>query len=296
MRIVSNIVNARAIEFGLNLSEAYVFDYLYDAPAWAEPITWDGKTWYWVARQKTMEDLPLLSKSRSTDTVYRHYKNLKEKGLVFLMKVGDKDCIRITEKGKLWKFGKISEPAEKFPTYNSNNLSNTNREYLSEKFPSVGKISEPADVGVDLPPEELRIKIALNDANLYFKQWPAMKDTLLERVRIKLDDDQFYLELENWIRHNSKNGILMQDIPGYISKSFGLWLSRAKSFQQNRQASKSGQYKPTYGETKYSPSPYPYVEAGKDFRPAPKTGTKRLGETVSLSDALNSQKRELKKP
>jgi hypothetical protein len=256
MRAISIIDNFRAVEWDLNLPQAYLFDYLYSAPTWAESIVINGATWYWVARQKPLEDLPLSSRKKSKDTIYRLFVGLAEKGVINHQKFGPKDCIQITEKGKLWKTGKFSEAADNSPIYNSLSSSNNRVNSMSENNREHGKFSEqPKNTPSGLPIEEQRIQEALRVCTKYFEEdFPAMKKALLERNRLDLTTNEFFTELENWIRHNSLNIMLMQDPARHIPKSFSLWLSRTKAFGQSgkKKASAPQTYTPK-GRRSYSP-------------------------------------------
>ena len=103
MRFSTYINNQKALEWGLNANQAALFDLLNQASSWAEEIIVDGVVYYWVSRNKVLEELPLFYKT--SDTVYRHFSELDEKGLIIYLKQGkhgDKDLIRLTEKGKSW--------------------------------------------------------------------------------------------------------------------------------------------------------------------------------------------------
>lgn len=103
MRFSTYINNQKALEWGLNANQAALFDLLNQASSWAEEIIVDGIVYYWVSRNKVLEELPLFYKTG--DTVYRHFSELNEKGLIVYLKQGkhgDKDLIRLTEKGKSW--------------------------------------------------------------------------------------------------------------------------------------------------------------------------------------------------
>nr|DAR11620.1 MAG TPA: putative PadR-family transcriptional regulatory protein [Caudoviricetes sp.] len=103
MRFSTYINNQKAIEWGLNANQAALFDLLNQAVSWAEEVIVDGVVYYWVSRNKVLEELPLFYKTG--DTVYRHFSELNEKGLIVYLKQGkhgDKDLIRLTEKGKSW--------------------------------------------------------------------------------------------------------------------------------------------------------------------------------------------------
>jgi hypothetical protein len=251
MQNLLKVFQQYALEWGLNLPEAVVFDYLYEATAWADPVILDGRTWYWLSRTKAAKDLLLLSGSKTRekivdklkagepltaedgDTFYRHYKSLSKKGLIKLSKASGKDCYILTEKAKNWnkvQHGKFSEYPENYPAYNYIELSNS-----ISSIP--GKFSEHPEVTPDarsipgkLPPEEVRIQTALKACTEYFKEWPDMKTALLERIRLKLTQEEFEEQLESWIRHNSQNLIFMQDPTKQISKSFQRWLGNTKNF------------------------------------------------------------------
>nr|DAO86009.1 MAG TPA: replication protein O [Bacteriophage sp.] len=169
MRFSTYINNQKALEWGLNANQAALFDLLNQASSWAEEIIVDGVVYYWVSRNKVLEELPLFYKT--SDTVYRHFSDLDEKGLIIYLKQGkhgDKDLIRLTEKGKSWnefkpeqirdnseinpsvgdKLGNKSEITRKQirdnseinPTNNNTNYKNTNNHNTptSEKnFPPV---------------------------------------------------------------------------------------------------------------------------------------------------------------
>jgi len=135
MKYSINIDQINALDWGLSLSEAAVFTYLFNVPTWADAIQIEGQTFYFAARQKTCQDIPLISDK--PDTIYRIYRALHEKGVISYLKHMGRDCMKITEKGKGWnseknpssivELGKKSEStrkifrknSEKNPTYNS---------------------------------------------------------------------------------------------------------------------------------------------------------------------------------
>jgi hypothetical protein len=107
-----------------------MFSFLYSVPSWAEQIFVDNQVWFFASRNKAIDEMPIISDK--SDTVYRLYKSLQTKGVIDWKKFGEKDCIRITEKGKQWNslnttVGNKSEDARKNirkktennPTYNS---------------------------------------------------------------------------------------------------------------------------------------------------------------------------------
>ena len=117
MRFSTYINNQKSIEWGLNASQAALFDLLNQASSWAGEIVIDGAVFYWVSRGSVIQELPLFySKS---DTVYRHFVDLSKKGLIVYLKHGEKDLIRLTEKGKTWnefKTEQIRNSSEIDPT------------------------------------------------------------------------------------------------------------------------------------------------------------------------------------
>lgn len=130
MRYTISIDQTHSIEWGLSLSEAALFSFIYSLPAWAEQIHTKGETWFFASRNKAIDEMPIITDK--SDTIYRLYKSLQSKGIIRWEKFGEKDCIMITEKGKNWNSSKtelgnksedarknIRNKAEKNPTYNS---------------------------------------------------------------------------------------------------------------------------------------------------------------------------------
>ena len=80
---------------------------------WADHITIEGKLYYFASRNKACEELPILTSK--PDTMYRHYKSLRDLGLIEIEKVSGKDYIRFTSKSASWGKGTTSEGSEKNP-------------------------------------------------------------------------------------------------------------------------------------------------------------------------------------
>lgn len=235
MRILLQVYQKQALEWGLNLPEAIVFNYLFEATAWADTVILAGHPWYWVSRVKAASDLLLLSKTArekvergekitasDADTFYRHYKSLEKKGLIELSLVEGKDCFKFTEKARNWG---TSEHSEKFPT---NTIYNNTIDSIY-----VGKISEQSEVPpgqLNLPPEERAIQQAIHKCKAWLNEWPAMKKSLMDGAKAKEGDLDFMAELESWVRHNSQNLIFMQNPTLAIPKSFAMWLMRSKQW------------------------------------------------------------------
>jgi hypothetical protein len=123
MKYSSMIDNVHSSQWGLSIQEAYLFDWLYSLPSWAQRVTMSGEggaeDFYFASRNKAIEELPLLTDK--PDTMYRYYKSLEEKGLIKLTKVGNCDYIFLSGKGKEWNRGesetrkKIRHNSEKNP-------------------------------------------------------------------------------------------------------------------------------------------------------------------------------------
>lgn len=112
------------MQWGLNLTEAAVFDFLYSIPSWGTAKQIDGYIYYLASRNKAIAEIPVVSDK--PDTLYRIYRAIEEKELIVFLKDGRNDMIRLTDKGKLWN-------SEKNPTFGDN----------SEKNPAeLGKKSE----------------------------------------------------------------------------------------------------------------------------------------------------------
>lgn len=120
MRFSTYINNAKCLEWNLNANQGALFDLLNQAPAWAKEIIIDGVVYYWVSRNAVIEELPLFYSK--PDTVYRHFVEFHKKGLIVYQKHGDKDLIRLTEKGKTWN----EFNSDLNPTNNNTNYKNTN--------------------------------------------------------------------------------------------------------------------------------------------------------------------------
>ena len=99
MKYNLNINQVQALELGIvNINQAHIFDLLTSVSSWADTEIVNDTVYYWVARQTIVKELELLN--LKPDTVYRHLKSLNKIGLIDYIKVGKKDCIKITSKGR----------------------------------------------------------------------------------------------------------------------------------------------------------------------------------------------------
>lgn len=142
MKFTLVINQPQIIKLGVkNINQAHIFDLLTTCPAWASTEVVDGVVYYWVARQKIVQELPLLG--IKSDTAYRHLKALSKLKLIEYIKLGKKDLIRLTKKGKKYHsesethyVGNKSEKQQNtMSEINPKKLGNKS-EYHSEIFPT----------------------------------------------------------------------------------------------------------------------------------------------------------------
>ena len=86
MRYTISIDQTHSIEWGLSLSEAALFSFIYSLPAWAEQIHTKGETWFFASRNKAIDEMPIITDK--SDTIYRLYKSLQSKGVIIWEKFG----------------------------------------------------------------------------------------------------------------------------------------------------------------------------------------------------------------
>ena len=123
------------IEYKLNLQQGAIYKFCYDLSTWAESIQYLGNTWYFASRNKVVDELSLVTDK--PDTVYRIYKQLTEKGVIFWTKNGGKDYIRLEKNiAKNWnrKNFRVEKESEKNPK-KAENLGKKS-ESSSEKNPT----------------------------------------------------------------------------------------------------------------------------------------------------------------
>ena len=122
------LINAvKCQEWGLTLSQGALFDLLNQAHTWAKHIDVNGELFFWVSRNMIINEIPLAYSK--PDTVYRAFKTLSDKGLIVHAKRGQKDLVRLTEKGKEWN----AKNSEINPTF---------EEKLGNKSEKIAKNSE----------------------------------------------------------------------------------------------------------------------------------------------------------
>lgn len=100
MRFNIHINQPKALEWGLTLTQAAMFNFCYGLQSWADTIQHENEVYYFASRNMIIKEMPLITDK--VDTVYRTLINLKTKGLIQYIKVGKKDFIKVTKKGAKW--------------------------------------------------------------------------------------------------------------------------------------------------------------------------------------------------
>lgn len=107
MKYTISIDQVHTKAWELSLNHAFLFCIINDLSSWADEVIIEGKVFYFASRNMIMKEIPTAySKS---DTVYRALMTLKEKGLIDYYKMGRKDLIRLTNKGKQWNESEFME-------------------------------------------------------------------------------------------------------------------------------------------------------------------------------------------
>lgn len=153
MRFTVYFNQARMLEWGLNPNHAALVSALNQVHTWAELSMIGNRPFFWVSRQRVMEELPgFFTKA---DTVYRAFRELAAKGLVEYIKHDGKDMVSLTDKIKLWNV----QPSETNPTLGNESDSRKQIRENSEMNPkNLGNESDILDTsgldtsGLDLPP------------------------------------------------------------------------------------------------------------------------------------------------
>ena len=108
MKYTLTINQKQALKMGMNnINQVIILGLIADAHSWATPEMIKKEVYYWTARTKIAEELPLLK--LQADSVYRHLKSLAKLGLIDYKKIGKKDCVKLTKEGKKYYVGNKSE-------------------------------------------------------------------------------------------------------------------------------------------------------------------------------------------
>ncbi|WP_423820865.1 hypothetical protein V5738_11025 [Salinisphaera sp. SPP-AMP-43] len=143
MQFTVSIDQTRVLEWGLSCSEAVLFAFIYTLPSWAESRVIDGVTHSYVTKQKILRELPMLTDK--PDTVYRHLKSLRDKGLVTMTRQEGAMFVAVTSKGQAWN--RVQAPtgdgSDKNPNLGNKSEPRKNLRDASEKNPNhLGNISD----------------------------------------------------------------------------------------------------------------------------------------------------------
>lgn len=208
------------LKWGLNLQDGAVFGKLFTLSSWAEPIIIDGKVFYHASRNKILEELPIISKQRKPDTIYRIFKFLAtpEVGVIEYVKDGKKDLVRITERGREWN------NSEKNPSFEVNSEKNPRElgkksEKDSEKNPTNNNTS--IDKGTSNKKGAFSAPTPLEVESYFFEKMLELGDAINgPEFWAKWETDKF---LEHYERVNWKVGrTKMKD----WRRAVGGWLRR----------------------------------------------------------------------
>ena len=132
MKYTITINQKKALELGIKkMEEAAILQVISLAPNWAKR---DKQDYLWIARQKILQELPILN--IKPDTVYRYYKELSKRGFIKYKKSGKKDMIKLTKKGLSLFSDTMSE---KNPSYyvgkkSENTMSEKNPTHKASKY------------------------------------------------------------------------------------------------------------------------------------------------------------------
>ena len=111
------IDQVRTVEWGLSLSEATLFSFIFNAGTWANQLKIiDSLEYRFLSRHKLCDELPAVTSK--PDTMYRLLRSLHKKGVIMFKKWGQRDMVHVTEKGRVWGQAdskKISPETEKIP-------------------------------------------------------------------------------------------------------------------------------------------------------------------------------------
>lgn len=95
-----SINQEKCLEWEITLTQGALIDAINRASSWARPKIVEGVKYFWVSRNKLLDEIPLAY--GKADTIYRAFKTLVKKGLITYVKEGRNDMVCLTEKGKTW--------------------------------------------------------------------------------------------------------------------------------------------------------------------------------------------------
>ena len=232
MRYTHSINAVKCLELDINLAQGALIDLINQASSWAKPHVIDDEVYYWISRNKIIDEIPVAYSK--ADTVYRSIKSLAEKGIINHVKSGKRDLINLTEKGKSWnvkgtdigdaKLGNKSELVEK-SEINPSEVGNK-----SEKTPKNSEIS-PTDKNTNYK--------SINDKKEK-PQTSSKKEDVFKPVKPEQVSDQTWNDLlalrkkkravesqTAWTRINNSIERAQQATGHTLENIFSYWVMRA---------------------------------------------------------------------
>ena len=254
MKYTMFIDQVHSIEWGLNLQEAAIFNFLYSVPTWAEAKLIDGKLFYHASRNKAIQDYPIVSEK--PDTVYRIYRRLQAAGVIEWMKDGLKDMILITDKGKQWNSSeknptliqelgkksdqtrkKIRNSSENFPTYTStiNTVTNNTIEKPQKQNNVLAtvhdQVGETAIKVVEVIPSKAKKQAKYIYPPTIEELVQPIYEKLIEKKRIHPN----IVDCWNWANHQAEAFWLYQDKMGWkvekLNGAIATWINKAIQYK-----------------------------------------------------------------
>lgn len=226
MRYTHSINAVKCQEWGLNLNQGALFDLLNQSFSWAEPQVVDGKVYYWVSRNKVLDEIPLAYKE--ADTVYRALKLLAKKELIIYKKDGKKDLISLTAKGKTWNV-KGTVIGDQILGDNSDNIDD------SEIDPS--KFGNKSENNSDSDPTD---KNTISNKNINNKREKSAPDNLTltdQQIAVMTDYgliDKSDLMISSFLANGKSKGLKYE----CWASAFTLWINREIDIKNLVSASK----------------------------------------------------------
>lgn len=232
MRFTHSINAVKCLEWDITLNEGALMDLINQAHSWAEPSMVDGKIYYWMSRNKVIDEIPVAY--RKADTVYRAFKTLASKGLISYIKDGRRDLVALTEKGKTWnvkgtdignaKLGNKSELAQD-----------------SEINPSkLGNKSEKQAENTDLNPTDKNTNYKSINNKKRKPKAESKKEEVFKPVKPEQVSDQVWNDLlalrkkkrvvesqTAWTRINNSIERAQQETGHTLENIFSYWVMRA---------------------------------------------------------------------
>jgi hypothetical protein len=226
MRFNTVVNNVKCLEWGISATQGALFDLLNQLSTWASHVVVGDCLYYHISKNKIIGELPLFYTKK--DTVYRHLRALRDKGLIRYIFVDGKDLVCLTEVGKTWNsspdieppLGFRSElPSDSDPTNNNYNSNNKKNVCVREKNKGANDLKKSAD---SRPAKRYENKEKLKDAvvsewqsndqfkdvwseysiNQFVQYWAACQDG--ESMRVNTQAMWSITErMQAWMSHKS---------------------------------------------------------------------------------------------